>query len=157
GYPDPNRSHFRSMEIWHTASTAENVSSGWLGRLLDATHHEQDSLWRAANIGAELPESLEAHDAFVPSIGSVQTYGLQMDGNARGQSDRRTRDWVHLYASQAAMGGALALLSQTGTEAYQSTVDLKSASSAYQPKVTYPGNALATALRTAAQLITSNL
>ena len=37
GYPDPNRSHFRSMDIWHSASDSnEYLSSGWLGRYLDA-------------------------------------------------------------------------------------------------------------------------
>ncbi|MCH2045532.1 MAG: DUF1501 domain-containing protein [Saprospiraceae bacterium] len=36
GYPDPDRSHFRSMDIWHTASNAnEYLSTGWLGRYLD--------------------------------------------------------------------------------------------------------------------------
>lgn len=36
GYPNPNRSHFRSMDIWHTASHAnEYKTTGWLGRFLD--------------------------------------------------------------------------------------------------------------------------
>lgn len=37
GYPNPDRSHFRSMDIWHTASQSnEYLTSGWLGRYLDA-------------------------------------------------------------------------------------------------------------------------
>jgi uncharacterized protein (DUF1501 family) len=45
GYPNPNRSHFRSIEIWQTAS-AENeyLRTGWLGRYLDATCQPGDSL-----------------------------------------------------------------------------------------------------------------
>jgi uncharacterized protein (DUF1501 family) len=36
GYPHPNRSHFRSMDIWQSGSTAgELLSSGWVGRYLD--------------------------------------------------------------------------------------------------------------------------
>ena len=36
GYPNPNRSHFRSTDIWHTASNSnEYLTSGWLGRYLD--------------------------------------------------------------------------------------------------------------------------
>lgn len=36
GYPNPNRSHFRSMDIWHSASSAdEYLNTGWLGRYLD--------------------------------------------------------------------------------------------------------------------------
>ena len=39
GYPDPDRSHFRSMDIWHSASgTDQFLSSGWLGRYLDQDH-----------------------------------------------------------------------------------------------------------------------
>ncbi|MBC7904390.1 MAG: DUF1501 domain-containing protein [Gemmatimonadaceae bacterium] len=37
GYPNPDRSHFRSMDIWHSASASqEYIYSGWLGRYLDA-------------------------------------------------------------------------------------------------------------------------
>jgi uncharacterized protein (DUF1501 family) len=37
GYPNPDRSHFRSMDIWHTASaSSEYLATGWVGRYLDA-------------------------------------------------------------------------------------------------------------------------
>ena len=37
GYPNPDRSHFRSMDIWHSASqSSEYINTGWLGRYLDA-------------------------------------------------------------------------------------------------------------------------
>jgi len=37
GYPNPNRSHFRSMDIWHAGSTrSSDANTGWLGRYLDA-------------------------------------------------------------------------------------------------------------------------
>ena len=51
-YPQPDRSHFRSMDIWQTASPAEPVQTGWIGRWLDATG---DDPLRAVNIGAVLP------------------------------------------------------------------------------------------------------
>ena len=39
GYPNPDRSHFRSMDIWQTGSSAdEYLSTGWLGRYLDDIH-----------------------------------------------------------------------------------------------------------------------
>src|SRR6185437_115719 len=52
GYPKPDHSHFRSMDIWQTASPAQPVSTGWIGRWLDATG---DDPLRAVNIGAVLP------------------------------------------------------------------------------------------------------
>jgi len=36
GYPNPDRSHFRSMDIWQTASPREYLNTGWIGRYLDA-------------------------------------------------------------------------------------------------------------------------
>jgi uncharacterized protein (DUF1501 family) len=51
-YPQPDHSHFRSMDIWQTASPSEPVSTGWIGRWLDATG---DDPLRAVNIGSVLP------------------------------------------------------------------------------------------------------
>ncbi len=51
-YPTPDRSHFRSMDIWQTASPADPVRTGWIGRWLDATGNDP---LRAVNIGAVLP------------------------------------------------------------------------------------------------------
>ncbi|OBF92876.1 hypothetical protein A5791_13470 [Mycobacterium sp. 852002-51163_SCH5372311] len=52
GYPKPDHSHFRSMDIWQTASPSQPVSTGWIGRWLDATG---DDPLRAVNIGPVLP------------------------------------------------------------------------------------------------------
>jgi uncharacterized protein (DUF1501 family) len=51
-YPQPDHSHFRSMDIWQTASPSEPVPTGWIGRWLDATG---DDPLRAVNIGSVLP------------------------------------------------------------------------------------------------------
>ncbi|GGG57643.1 DUF1501 domain-containing protein [Epilithonimonas arachidiradicis] len=41
GYPEPNKSHFRSMDIWQSASESnEFKNSGWLGRYLDEACHD---------------------------------------------------------------------------------------------------------------------
>jgi uncharacterized protein (DUF1501 family) len=52
GYPHPDHSHFRSMDIWQTASPSEPVLTGWIGRWLDATGNDPV---RAVNIGSILP------------------------------------------------------------------------------------------------------
>src|SRR5277367_1624639 len=51
-YPQPDHSHFRSMDIWQTASPSEPVSTGWIGRWLDATGNDP---LRAVNVGSVLP------------------------------------------------------------------------------------------------------
>ncbi|MGI8880529.1 MAG: DUF1501 domain-containing protein [Jatrophihabitans sp.] len=52
GYPKPDHSHFRSMDIWQTASPDEPVNTGWIGRWLDASG---DDPLRAVDIGNTLP------------------------------------------------------------------------------------------------------
>ncbi len=52
GYPKQDRSHFRSMDIWQTASPDDPRASGWIGRWLDAGG---DDPLRAVNIGTVLP------------------------------------------------------------------------------------------------------
>ena len=51
GYPQPDFSHFRSMDIWQTASPSTPVNTGWIGRWLDATG---DDPVRAVNVGSVL-------------------------------------------------------------------------------------------------------
>ncbi|MBM3139828.1 MAG: DUF1501 domain-containing protein [Chloroflexi bacterium] len=164
GYPHPNRSHFRAMDIWHTGSTDERVYTGWLGRLLDATRYEQRALWHAANVGADEPLSLKSTSSFVPSLASVPAYALQVDPQFPRQADRRITDWLRLYrqqaegmARQAEYGGQLAFVSETGLEAYESTVDLRRNATGYQAKTEYPRTPLASALQTVAGLVVSNL
>jgi len=55
GYPNPDRSHFRSMDIWHSASDSnEIINTGWLGRYLDS---ECETCKRPYNV-IELDDSL---------------------------------------------------------------------------------------------------
>jgi uncharacterized protein (DUF1501 family) len=52
GYPNPNRSHFRSMDIWQSGVPEDQVTTGWVGRWLDSTG--TDPL-RALSVGGSLP------------------------------------------------------------------------------------------------------
>ncbi len=55
GYPGPVRSHFRSMDIWQSASPETPVATGWIGRWLDTTGTDP---MRALSLGATLPLAL---------------------------------------------------------------------------------------------------
>ncbi len=60
GYPNPNRSHFRSTEIWQTASDADRtLSEGWLGRYFDNCCSGADPTVGVA-IGEETPQAFAA-------------------------------------------------------------------------------------------------
>lgn len=60
GYPNPDRSHFRSMDIWHTASNSnEYLTTGWLGRYLDAQCNGCDKPTQAIEIDDILSLSMK--------------------------------------------------------------------------------------------------
>lgn len=57
GYPNPDRSHFRSMDIWQTGSSSdEYLSTGWLGRYLDKIHAENQN--QPAHFALEVDDTL---------------------------------------------------------------------------------------------------
>jgi uncharacterized protein (DUF1501 family) len=60
GYPNPNRSHFRSMDIWHTGSGAEEyLNTGWLGRVLDSNCKGSELPWYAIEVDDTLSLALK--------------------------------------------------------------------------------------------------
>ena len=60
GYPNPDRSHFRSMDIWHTASASnEYLSTGWLGRYLDAACYGCENPYHAIEVDDTLSLALK--------------------------------------------------------------------------------------------------
>jgi uncharacterized protein (DUF1501 family) len=64
GYPNPDRSHFRSMDIWHTASQSdEYLNTGWVGRYLDAQCKGCDKPTQALEIDDVLSLALKGEDA----------------------------------------------------------------------------------------------
>lgn len=68
GYPQPNHSHFVSMDIWQTATPAEPTNSGWLGRWLDAQPDDQIRALKAISVGGTLP----------PLLGGTRTAGSSL-------------------------------------------------------------------------------
>src|SRR5207248_4926126 len=74
GYPNPNRSHFRSTEIWQTASDAEKVEThGWLGRYFDSCCKGVDPTV-GVSIGNETPQSFVAAEPTGVSLSRPEQY-----------------------------------------------------------------------------------
>ncbi|MEE3250095.1 MAG: hypothetical protein VX264_10150, partial [Chloroflexota bacterium] len=60
GYPNPNRSHFRSMDIWHTCEPDKVGDEGWLGRAIRDIDPKGENVLTGVNFGRGLPRSLAA-------------------------------------------------------------------------------------------------
>ena len=57
GYPNPNRSHFRSMDIWHTAEPDDIGTEGWLGRAIRDIDPQGENVLTGVNFGRGLPRA----------------------------------------------------------------------------------------------------
>ena len=79
GYPNPDRSHFRSMDIWHTAEPEKIGKEGWLGRVIRELDPHGDNVLTGVNFGRGLPRSLGCRGVPVASVGNLETYGLFPD------------------------------------------------------------------------------
>lgn len=79
GYPAPNRSHFESMDIWHSCtSKSERTGSGWIGRFLETDSDTQSTDARGLHVGSEpLPLAVVERGVQVPSIASVEQMRLK--------------------------------------------------------------------------------
>src|ERR1051325_4030406 len=84
-YPNPSQSHFRSMDIWHAASTAESLTEGWVGRAL--RHVPAATSFHLANQNEPAPLALTGAPARVPSIATLDDFQLRL--NAGNAADRR--------------------------------------------------------------------
>src|SRR6187399_956344 len=92
GYPNPDRSHFRSMDIWHSASNSnEYVYSGWLGRYLDAQC-----------AGCDKPtQALEIDDVLSLAMKGEHVKGLAMKDPRRLYTSSNEKYFKEVAASHA--------------------------------------------------------
>jgi uncharacterized protein (DUF1501 family) len=88
GYPNPNRSHFRSTEIWQTASDSDKMEKyGWLGRYFDNCCAGCDPTV-AVDIGGQMPQAFFAKTPTGISLANPQSYRFMSPGRFRpGQVD----------------------------------------------------------------------
>jgi uncharacterized protein (DUF1501 family) len=177
GYPNPNRSHFRSMEIWQTADPAATIAGeGWLGRYFDDDGHLRENPLAGINFGGELPRTLYADYGSVVSMQSPQSFQLQPIAGPEREAEIKA--FTDLYATGTMASSHADLIRKVGLDAYTCSEKIKralaakpgegpelgtpSGSTLDAPPVAYPmgagrGSLLAGNLRTVAQLIGADL
>jgi uncharacterized protein (DUF1501 family) len=157
GYPNPNRSHFESMDIWHTAHTQpQDRAAGWLGRAFDARQAAlaQSSDPPALHLGAEdQPLALAARDVPSPSIRSLDQFKLETGG------DNRQREAIVAAAAAARPKSSdlLKFVQTRATSALEVSRRIEAAAQDYKTPVAWPDTDLAQKLKRIAQLIDAGL
>ncbi len=155
GYPNPSQSHFRSMDIWQAASTAETLSDGWIGRGLRQMR-DVGAFHLAAN-NESAPLALNGAPARAPSITSLEDFQLKTAA-ASGADQKEQKAIIEGSAKPAGdRPSLLDFVQRTAANTYASSRRLQEIGKNYQPKAPYPQTPLANRLKLAAQLIDANL
>ncbi len=74
GYPNPNRSHFSSMAIWHSGDVTGASKEGWIGRIAETIGDP----FCATNFGSVTPLALRTNELILPSIDNLDKFQLKL-------------------------------------------------------------------------------
>ena len=117
GYPNPNRSHFRSTEIWQTASDAEkNESEGWLGRYFDNCCNGADPSMVGIAVAGQTPQAFASPNPKGIAFSNPQQFRYMSEAASDPSSaDRLMREMNQPAAEHSSLtenaGGSIGMLS----------------------------------------------
>ncbi|MDP7348198.1 MAG: DUF1501 domain-containing protein, partial [Phycisphaeraceae bacterium] len=159
GYPNPNRSHFASMDIWHSGDTLGNRGEGWLGKAIDqhnASLTRPDPL-ACICLGKKSPLAVNgkaSRPITFERISQLQWAGADLHPVLAEQYDDINRAGVladgNVDQSQAAFVMRTALDAQIAPERIEKALGTR-------PLTAFPGGQLANQLRTVAAMIRAEL
>jgi uncharacterized protein (DUF1501 family) len=156
GYPNPNQSHFTSMDIWHSARLDAPYSDGWLGRALGQVKSGAGQGYHIGKKGEAAPLAM-AGPVKCPTLNSLLDLELRTAG-LTGKDRRTQRETIERVSqSQSTGNGLLDFVQRTASGTFATAKRLREIAKEYQPKVPYPQNGLAERLMLAAQLIDAEI
>jgi len=152
GYPNPDRSHFRSMDIWQTGSDANQfLTTGWIGRYLDSN-------CQTSNCKAYT--AIEVDDTLSLAMKGAKMKGIAVqDPNKLYQTTREPffKDLVHDHNPADLNEDNLGYLYKTMIETYSSADYIQNTSKTYKVTADYPQTPFANQLKTVSKFINSGL
>jgi uncharacterized protein (DUF1501 family) len=148
GYPNPDRSHFRSMDIWHSASaSSEYVNTGWIGRYLDAQCK-----------GCDKPtQALELDDMLSLALKGTENKGLAFKDPRRLYSSSKEKFFKDINAAHTKTEETVDYLYKTMSETLSSADYIFQQSKLHPSSQTYPNTSLGKDLKTISSLILSDI
>lgn len=166
GYPNPNRSHFRSTEIWETASDSDKSAyNGWVGRYFDACCDGQGKDPLAIHGGDVMPQTFQSdkpHNIFGMGGGRGGRSAKRGNKSASGGKDE-TELLMDLNEAPLAVGDAsdpadnTHYLQHTLMDALLTESRVGEIIASYRPSVPYPGTNIGQSLQRIAALIAAGL
>jgi uncharacterized protein (DUF1501 family) len=150
GYPNPDRSHFRSMDIWQTASdSSQYLSTGWIGRYLDSNCETCKFPYTAIEVDDSLSLAMKG--------GTKKGIALKDAGTLfRNTNEPFFREMIRSEKDHLDEDN-LGYLYKTMIETSSSATYIQNTSKLYKPTYTYPFSGFANQLKTVSKFINSGL
>ncbi len=157
GYPNPNRSHFKSMDIWHTANPAgDGQGSGWIGRYFDHACAGEPEPNLSVSVGQRAPLAMQGSKVQPIAFEDANLFkwsGAALHPDVAAEYDRLNRAGVSAGVGEETPAG---FLMRTALDAQVSSEKIRAATRA-RSEVSYPGTSLGRSLRMVAQMIRHGL
>ena len=160
GYENSPRSHFRSMDIWHTCEPDVVGTEGWAGRVIRDLDPNSENVLKGVNFGQGLPRALALRGVPVTSVSSLESYGVlsSVPGvAAEAEREQILERFARMYAPAVGTGAVMDYLGQTGRDALQGADIIRSAPERYSSTVEYAESPIAKYLRDIAQVYLADL
>jgi uncharacterized protein (DUF1501 family) len=157
GYHDSPRSHFRSMDIWHTCEPDKVGTEGWAGRVAREIDPKKENVLTAINFGHGLPRALAVPGVPVAAIADLSTYGLLTGISDTSQRAKALDLFSRMYSPTVGGSFVTDYLRSTGIDAMVGADIVKVAPEKYSSNVEYPNSPIAMHLRDIAQVYFADL
>ena len=154
GYPNPIRSHFASMDVWHTGDTLSNKGEGWVGRAMDTLHDKEDTALSCISLGSEAP--LATMGKVVKPVTFEKPEMFRWSG--RDLHEALSESYDELNQSSAVMDESdpAAFILRTAMDAQVASERVRKAVN-QKPVTQFPANGLARQLKMVASMIKAEL
>ena len=157
GYPNPNRSHFRSMDIWHTCEPDKVGTEGWLGRVIRDLDPKAENVLTGVNFGRGLPRALALSGVPVASVAVLETYGVLTGISEEPDRSEALDVFARMYAPTLGSGPVMEYLGQTGLDALKGADILKTAPEKYNTEIEYADSPIGRNLQGISKVLTADL
>ena len=157
GYADSIRSHFRSMDIWHTCEPDKMGTEGWLGITARELDPRKENIVTTVSFGPSLFRALVSPGVPVACVDNLETYGLLTDIAPEEERAKILERFSRMYSPTVGGYFVMDYLGQTGLEAMNGADILKVAPALYSSNVEYAETTIAQKLKGVAQVHLANL
>ncbi len=159
GYENSPRSHFRSMDIWHTCEPDKVGTEGWVAKVIRDLDPNGENVLKGVNFGQGLPRALALRGVPITSVSNLESYGVMSGVPGIAEQDRTKilERFARMYAPAIGTGATMDYLGQTGRDALKGADIIKSAPEKYSSSIEYAETPIAKALRDVARVYLADL